>query len=229
MVALGTSLCLEQTIPNTGAAGLLHPGTGQSCLARLRTGVDPRKANLGGRPRRLGRVPPPTAAMSICRARLVASASTAETNRPTKSSTSERILDSGEAVLGICNPTENRFFRSRSKVEFLPNAIGTHFTFAGLHGTLHVDTLARWHVGAERQPDPIPRSCSIGFRYRGRHTTLEYHFRRSEAGCARRRETSICTPSPKSGPEVVGGSWGAAAAPHGGEAAIANCGRRGWR
>jgi hypothetical protein len=105
MVALATSLCLAQTIPNTGAAGLLQPGTGQSCLGRRRTGVAPRNAaNLGGRPRRRGSAPPPTAAMTIWRARLVASASTAETSRPTKSSTSDRMLDSGEAVLGISKP-----------------------------------------------------------------------------------------------------------------------------
>jgi hypothetical protein len=112
MVALGTSLCLAQTMPNTGAAGLLQPGTGQSCLGRRRTGVAPRNAaNLGGRPRRLGRAPPPTAAITICRARLVASASTAETNRPTKSSTRERMLDSGIAdVLGIFDPTGGWFF-----------------------------------------------------------------------------------------------------------------------
>ena len=61
---------------------------------------------MGGRPRRRGSAPPPTAAITICRARLVASASTAETNRPTKSSTRERMLDSGEAdVLAICDPT----------------------------------------------------------------------------------------------------------------------------
>ena len=113
MVAFATSLCLAQTIPNTGAAGLLQPGTGHSCLGRRRTGVAPRKAaaaNLGGRPRRRGSAPPPTAAMTICRARLVASASTAETNRPTKSSTSERMLDSGAAdVLAICDPTGESF------------------------------------------------------------------------------------------------------------------------
>jgi hypothetical protein len=117
-------------MPNTGAAGLLQPGTGQSCLGRRRTGVAPRNANLGGRPRRLGSAPPPTAAITICRARLVASASTAETKRPTTSSTMVRMLDSGEAVLGICEPHGRiGFFVRKVKTKFQrkqPELVGSY-------------------------------------------------------------------------------------------------------
>src|SRR6185436_4267995 len=59
--ALGTSLCWAQTIPNTGAAGLVQPGTGHSCLGRRRTGASSaaeKSGFLGGRPRRRGNTPP---------------------------------------------------------------------------------------------------------------------------------------------------------------------------
>lgn len=36
ILVLGTSLCFAHTIPNTGAAGFLQPGTGHSCLGALR-------------------------------------------------------------------------------------------------------------------------------------------------------------------------------------------------
>ena len=36
---LDTFLCLEQTMPNTGAARPVHPGTGQSCLGRRLLGA----------------------------------------------------------------------------------------------------------------------------------------------------------------------------------------------
>ena len=60
--ALGRSLCLAQTIPKTGAARLLQPGTGQSWIGPLRRLRMPTTAPLpGGRPGPLnysGRRPP---------------------------------------------------------------------------------------------------------------------------------------------------------------------------
>src|SRR5450631_3892973 len=51
---LATSLCLAQTIPKTGAAGFLQPGTGQSCRgAFLRVlPLLPTGEMFGGRPGR---------------------------------------------------------------------------------------------------------------------------------------------------------------------------------
>ena len=58
ILSLATSLCLAQTIPNTGAATPLHPGTGQNCLGRFLAGffgADASNARgtafLGGLPR----------------------------------------------------------------------------------------------------------------------------------------------------------------------------------
>jgi hypothetical protein len=52
----GTFLCFAQTIPNTGAAGFLQPGTGQNCRGGFfRAGRPEATAALdifGGRPRR---------------------------------------------------------------------------------------------------------------------------------------------------------------------------------
>src|SRR5687768_3468775 len=55
ILAFGTSLCLAHTIPNTGAAGFLQPGTGQSCLGAFRRGLSrptaiERSGFFGGRP-----------------------------------------------------------------------------------------------------------------------------------------------------------------------------------
>src|SRR5439155_24248265 len=47
--ALGMSLCLAQTMPNTGAAGFLQPGTGHSCLGAFLRGAA--KATAGNAPR----------------------------------------------------------------------------------------------------------------------------------------------------------------------------------
>src|SRR5262249_41078049 len=69
---LGRSLCLAQTMPNTGAARFVQPGTGHSwigALRRLRSEVAPAIANMvaadgrpGGRPGprlRIGPLPGP--------------------------------------------------------------------------------------------------------------------------------------------------------------------------
>src|ERR1022692_4974678 len=69
ILALGRSLCLEQTIPKTGAAGLLQPGTGQSCFGPFRRAFRATAilAILGGRPG--PRLPPPKALSTATRAR----------------------------------------------------------------------------------------------------------------------------------------------------------------
>ena len=104
---LGRSLCLAQTIPKTGAARFVHPGTGHSwigafCASSRRSASDTgqrqhraaaRRPEPGGRPRRLpfavrlGASPPENADMIASRARATASCSISAESWPTKSPT----------------------------------------------------------------------------------------------------------------------------------------------
>jgi hypothetical protein len=88
ILVLGKSLCLAQTIPKTGAAGFLQPGTGQSwsgafflgffagAFAITSWGIAEGRRAFGGLPRRLATAPlPPSAAKTAERAWASASAS----------------------------------------------------------------------------------------------------------------------------------------------------------
>src|ERR1017187_2633635 len=68
---LAMSLCFAQTIPKTGAATPVQPGTGQNCLGRRLTGAATAGAEAAraraGRPRRsAGAALPPKAAVTAC-------------------------------------------------------------------------------------------------------------------------------------------------------------------
>ncbi len=87
--AFATPLCSAQTIPKTGAAGFVQPGTGQSCLGAFFLGFAPRVIadTLASRP---GRVPL-RALSTACRARSRVSRSIRAASRAVKSSTSDWI------------------------------------------------------------------------------------------------------------------------------------------
>ena len=95
--AFGKSLCLAQTIPKIGAAGFLHPGTGQSWRGDFFRGLETVALSelalavcaFGGRPRRLGAGPPKALRMES-RARVAASASISATSCDVKSAINER-------------------------------------------------------------------------------------------------------------------------------------------